>query len=147
MTTERPVATVRPVEESQATGKVGEIFADIRRTKNLDFVPRFWRVLATNPDHLELIWTKLKTLMHPESLGRSSPLDPLTREIIALAVSATNGCSYCVNSHSAAVRKLGLSPAALGEVLAIVGLFNATNSIADGYQIEPDVFPPWEPES
>jgi uncharacterized peroxidase-related enzyme len=138
------IATVRPVAEDEATGKVAEIFADIKRTKNLDFVPNFWRVLATNPDHLELIWTKLKTLMHPETVGRRSPLDPQTREIIALAVSATNGCAYCINSHTTAFRKLGLNPEALGEVLAIVGLFNTTNAVADGYQVEPDVLPPLE---
>ena len=135
-------ATVRPVEESEATGRVAAIFADIRATKKLDFVPAFWRVLATNPDNLELVWTRLKALMHPEALGRASRLDPLTREIIALAVSATNGCAYCVNSHTAAVRKLGLDLEALGEVMAIVGLFNSTNAIADGYRIEPDVLPP-----
>lgn len=136
------VATVRPVEESEATGRVAEIFADIKATKGIDSIPRFWGVLATNPLHLDLIWTRLKALMHPEAEGRTSRLDPLTREIIALAVSATNGCAYCVNSHTAAVRKLGLDVEALGEVLAVVGLFNATNSIADGYQIAPDVFPP-----
>lgn len=136
------IATVRPVEESEATGKVAAIFADIRATKNIDFVPNMWRVLATNADHLELVWTRLKALMHPEAAGRTSPLDAATREIIALAVSATNGCSYCVNSHTAALRKLGVSAETLGEVLAIVGLFNTTNSLADGYQVEPDVLPP-----
>jgi AhpD family alkylhydroperoxidase len=137
-----PPATVRPVEEHQATGRVAEIFADIKATKSLDFVPRFWRVLATEPDQLEMIWSQLKARMHPEAAGRRSPLDARTREIIALAVSATNGCRYCVASHTAAVRKLGLDVEALGEVLAIVALFNATNALADGYQIEPDVFPP-----
>ena len=107
-------------------------------------VPNFWRVLATNPDHLELIWTRLKALMHPEAAGRTPVLDPVTREIIALAVSATNGCAYCVNSHTAALRKLGLSAHALGEVLAVVALFNSTNALADGYQVEPDVLPPLE---
>jgi AhpD family alkylhydroperoxidase len=136
------IATVAPVEESAASGKVAEIYADIKATKNLDRVPNFWRVLATNPDHLELVWTRLKALMHPEAAGRQSILDPLTREIIALAVSATNGCAYCINSHTTAVRKLGLDTEALGEVLAIVGLFNTTNSLADGYQVEPDVLPP-----
>jgi AhpD family alkylhydroperoxidase len=138
------VATVPPVPERDATGKVAKIYEDIRRTKGLDSVPNFWRVLATNPDQLELIWTRLKALMHPEAAGRASPLDPVTREIIALAVSATNGCSYCVNSHTAALRKLGLTPHALGEVLAIVALFNSTNALADGYQVEPDVLPPPE---
>ena len=136
------LATVRPVDEAEASGRVAEIFADIRATKRLDFVPAFWRVLATNPMHLDLVWTRLKALMHPEAEGRTGKLDPLTREIIALAVSATNGCNYCINSHTAAVRKLGLDVEALGEVLAIVGLFNSTNAIADGYRIEPDVLPP-----
>jgi AhpD family alkylhydroperoxidase len=137
-------ATVQPVSEQEATGKAAEIFADIRRTKNLDFVPNFWRTLAVNPTQLELVWTALKRLMHPEATGQTSRLDPRTREIIALAVSATNGCAYCVNSHTAALRKLGMDAETLGEVLAIAGLFNMTNSLADGYQIEPDVLPPVE---
>jgi AhpD family alkylhydroperoxidase len=141
---ENRIATVRPVEEQEATGRVAEIFADIKRTKNIDFVPNLWRVLATNPVELELVWTKLKTLMHPEAVGRKSPLDPTTREIIALAVSATNGCAYCVNSHTAALRKQGASTEMLGEVLAIASLFNMTNALAEGYQIEPDVLPPLE---
>ncbi len=141
---EQRQATVKLVDESAATGKVAAVFADIKRTKSIDFVPNFWRALATHPDNLELVWTRLKALMHPESDGRTSHLDPLTREIIAVAVSATNGCSYCINSHTAAARKLGLSVEALGEVLAIVGLFNTTNALADGYQIEPDVLPPLE---
>ena len=138
------IATVAPVAEESATGKVAEIYADIRRTKGIDFVPNLWRVLATNADHLELVWSRLKSIMHPEATGRASKLSPLTREIIALAVSATNGCAYCVNSHTAAVRKLGLDVETLGEVMAVVGLFNSTNAIADGYQIEPDVLPPLE---
>ena len=138
------IATVTPVAEQDAEGKVAAIFSDIKRTKNLESVPNFWRVLATNPDHLELVWTRLKTLMHPESVGRAPKLDAVTREIIALAVSATNGCSHCINSHTTALRKLGLDIEALGEVMAIVGLFNSTNAIADGYQVEPDVLPPLE---
>ncbi len=142
--TEHRLATVKLVDESAATGQVAAVFADIKRTKNIDFIPHFWRALATHPDNLELVWSRLKALMHPEAAGRTSHLDPLTREIIAIAVSATNGCRYCINSHTAAARKLGLSVEALGEVLAIVGLFNTTNSLADGYQIEPDVLPPLE---
>ena len=138
------IATVAPVAEESATGKVAEIYADIRRTKGTDFVPNLWRVLATNADHLELVWSRLKSIMHPEATGRAAKLSPVIREIIALAVSATNGCAYCVNSHTAAVRKLGLDVETLGEVMAVVGLFNSTNAIADGYQIEPDVLPPLE---
>ena len=136
------IATVRPVAETTTDPRVAAVFEDIRRTKNIDFVPNFWRVLATNPDQLELMWSRLKTLMHPEAVGRTSPLDAVTREIIAVAVSTTKGCRYCVNSHTAALRKLGLSVEALGEVLAIAALFNSTNALADGYQVEPDVLPP-----
>ena len=142
MMSEARKATVRPVAEAEATGRVAEMFADIKRTKNIDFVPNLWRVLATNPAQLQVVWDTLKTLMHPEAVGRTSPLDAQTREIIALAVSATNGCGYCVNSHTAALRKLGLSTETLGEVLAIAGLFNMTNTLAEGYQVEPDVLPP-----
>jgi AhpD family alkylhydroperoxidase len=80
--------------------------------------------------------------MHPEQAGRESRLDPRTREVIALAVSATNGCAYCTNSHTAALVKLGADPETLGEILAIAGLFNMTNALADGYRVEPDVLPP-----
>jgi AhpD family alkylhydroperoxidase len=138
------IATVPPVPEAKATGKVGAIYADIKRTKNLEAVPNFWRILATNPDHLEMIWSRLKAIMHPEAAGRTAKLDPTTREIIALAVSATNGCAYCVNSHTAALRKLGMDVETLGEVMAVVGLFNSTNALADAYQVEPDVLPPQE---
>ena len=124
---ERPPATVRLVEESEATGRVAAVFADIRATKGIDAVPNFWRALATNAAHLEMTWSRLKAIMHPEAAGRTGRLDPLTREIIALAVSATNGCAYCVNSHTAAVRRLGLDVEALGEVMAVVARLVAAN--------------------
>ncbi len=136
------IATVRPIEESEATGRVAEIFADIKATKGIDFIPNFWRVLATNPSQLESVWTRLKSLMHPEFDGGSSSLSPITREAIALAVSATNGCSYCIQSHTAALVKLGLNSEGIGEILAIAALFNTTNTLSDGYQVVPDVLPP-----
>lgn len=136
------IATVRPVEEAEAAGVVAAVFADIKATKGIPAVPNLWRVLATNPAHLELLWSRLKALMHPEAVGRASKLDPVTREAVALAVSATNGCAYCVNSHTAALRKLGLDAEAVGEVLAVAALFNSTNMLADGYQVEPDILPP-----
>lgn len=135
------IATVPPVAEAEATAAVRAVFADIKATKGIDFVPNIWRVLATSPTHLEQMWTRLKTVMHPEAVGRTSKLDPVTREAIALAVSATNGCAYCVNSHTAALQKLGLDAEAIGEVLAVAALFNSTNALADGYQIGPDVLP------
>ena len=140
--TDGRLATVKLVNEADATGRVAEIFADIKRTKNIDFIPNFWRTLATNPLQLDVVWSSLKRLMHPEAEGRQARLDSRTREMIAVAVSATNGCAYCVNSHTAALKKLGVDDETLGEVLAVAGLFNMTNTLADGYQIEPDVRPP-----
>ena len=133
---DRPEATVPPVVEAEATGRVRAIFDDIKATKGLDAVPRFWRVLATDPANLDRVWAQLKAVMHPEG---PTQLSPLVREIIAVAVSATNGCPYCVHSHTAAARKLGLDAAGLGEVMAVVALFNATNALAHGYQVEPDL--------
>lgn len=130
-----PKATVAMVEEAQATGRVREIYDDIKATKKIDFVPNLWKTLASHPPLLEQIWTRLKVTMAP---GR---LDALTKEMIALAVSASNGCSYCVNSHTVAVKKLGLDNEGLGELMAVVAMFNATNSLAEGYQIEPDIVP------
>lgn len=141
---EQTTSTVREVDEPSATGRVAEIYADIKATKNLDFVPRFWKVLATSPPLLESTWTHLKSVMHPEQVGRTAHLTPLVREIIAVAVSATNGCPYCINSHTTAVLKLGLDVESLGEVMAVVGLFNATNTLAEAYQVQPDVLPPRE---
>jgi AhpD family alkylhydroperoxidase len=138
---DRRIATVTPVAEAEASAAVAAIYADIKATKGIDFVPNIWRVLATNPTHLEQMWSRLKAVMHPKSVGRTSKLDPVTREAIALAVSTTNGCAYCVNSHTAALQKLGLDAEAIGEVLAVTALFNSTNALAEGYQIEPDILP------
>jgi uncharacterized peroxidase-related enzyme len=129
------MSTVKLVEENTMHPKVRAIFADIKATKKIDRVPNIWRALATNPDHLELCWTRLKAIMQP------GKIDLLTKEIIALAVSVTNSCRYCVNSHTAAVQKLGLDNEALGEVLAVVGLYNQMNKLADAYQVDPDILP------
>lgn len=127
--------TVRLVDENDPNPVVQEVFRDIKATKHIDFVPNIWRALATHPQHLSLCWTRLKAIMTP------GKLDLLTKEIIALAVSATNGCDYCINAHTAAVQKLGLDNEGLGEVLAVVGLYNQMNRLADAYQIEPDIRP------
>ena len=127
--------TVKLVPENTDHPKVRKIFDDIKATKKIDRVPAIWRALATNPEHLRLCWTRLKAIMTP------GKLDLLTKEIIALAVSVTNSCRYCINSHTAATQKLGLDAEALGEVLAVVGLYNQMNKLADAYQVEPDVLP------
>jgi AhpD family alkylhydroperoxidase len=127
--------TVKLVEENDPNPLIQEVFRDIKETKKIDRVPNIWRALATNPQHLSLCWTRLKAVMKP------GKLDLLTKEIIALAVSATNSCRYCINSHTAAVKNLGLDDEGLGEVLAVVGLFNQMNKLADAYQVEPDILP------
>src|SRR6266705_2487332 len=115
------MSTVRLVDENTTNARVRAVFDDIKATKKIDRVPNIWRALATNPEHLELCWSRLKAIMKP------GKLDLLTKEIIALAVSATNGCNYCINSHTAAVQKLGLDQEGLGELLAVVGLYNQMN--------------------
>jgi AhpD family alkylhydroperoxidase len=132
------MSTVKLVDEHTDNPKVRAVFEDIKATKKIDRVPNIWRALATHPEHLELCWTRLKAIMSP------GKLDVLTKEIIALAVSATNGCTYCINSHTAAVQKLGLDLEGYSEVLAVVGLYNQMNKLADALQVEPDITPkPW----
>jgi AhpD family alkylhydroperoxidase len=127
--------TVKLVSEDDPNPIIQRVFRDIKETKKIDFVPAIWRALASHPPHLEVCWTRLKAVMQP------GKVDLLTKEIIALAVSATNSCRYCINSHTAAVQRLGLDNEGLGEVLAVVGLFNMMNRLADAYQVEPDVLP------
>jgi AhpD family alkylhydroperoxidase len=127
--------TVKLVDESSDHPVVRRVFADIKATKKIDFIPNIWRALASHPEHLELCWTRLKAIMQP------GKVDLLTKEIVALAVSVTNNCRYCINSHTAATQKLGLSHEQLGEVLAVVGLYNQMNKLADAYQVEPDLLP------
>jgi AhpD family alkylhydroperoxidase len=127
--------TVRLVDENDPHPLIQKIFADIKQTKKIDHIPAIWRALATHPQHLELCWTRLKAIMKP------GKLDALTKEIIALAVSVTNSCRYCINSHTAAAQKLGLDNEGLAEVLAVVGLYNQMNKLADAYQVEPDILP------
>ena len=129
------MATVKLVEENDPNPIVQKVFEDIKATKKINWIPNIWRALATHPEHLELCWTRLKAIMRP------GKVDLLTKEIIALAVSVTNSCTYCINSHTAATQKLGLDNEGLGEVLAVVGLYNQMNRLADAYQIEPDILP------
>jgi AhpD family alkylhydroperoxidase len=127
--------TVKLVDESSDHPIVKRVFADIKATKKIDRIPNIWRALATHPEHLELCWSRLKAIMKP------GKVDMLTKEIIALAVSVTNSCKYCINSHTAATQKLGLDTEGLGEVLAVVGLYNQMNKLADAYQVDPDILP------
>lgn len=127
--------TVKLVDENTTNPKVRAVFEDIKATRKVQRINNFWRALATNPDHLESVWRHLKAVMQP---GR---LDMLTKEMIAVAVSSTNGCAYCTNSHIAAAQMLGMDPVMLGELMSVVGLFNMTNKLVEGYQVDPDVLP------
>jgi AhpD family alkylhydroperoxidase len=124
--------TVAMVEYDQASPAVRAIYDEIMAVKGIGFVPNFWKTLGSHPPLLEQVWRGLSLAMAP---GR---LDALTKEMIALAVSATNGCTYCIRSHTAAARKLGMDEAMLGELMAVVGTFNQTNRLADGYQVPVD---------
>ena len=129
------MSTVTLVDEHTDHPKVRAIFEDIKATKKIDRVPNVWRALATHPEHLELCWTRLKAIMKP------GKVDLLTKEIVALAVSVTNGCTYCINSHTAAVQKLGLDAESYGEILAVIGLYGQMNKLADALQIDLDIRP------
>jgi AhpD family alkylhydroperoxidase len=111
---------------------VQEVFEDIKTTRKIDDVNNFWKALAAHPPTLERIWLAIKQVMQPGAL------DPLTKEMIYLAVSATNQCAYCMASHSASARNKGMNDEMLGELMAVVGLANQTNALASGYRVEID---------
>ncbi len=130
--------TVKMVEYNEASPEVKAVYDDIMTTRQTDRINNFWKTIAVHPPTLVRIWRDLKEVMAP------GHLDPLTKEMIAIAVSTTNGCEYCINSHTAAAKMQGMTNDMLGELMAVVGLFNTTNRLAEGYQVEPDVFPPLE---
>src|SRR5436305_11557325 len=120
------------IEESAASPEVRAVFADIRKTRNTDWINNFWRALANDPATLRRTWESLKEVMAPGAL------DPLTMELIYLAASITNSCAYCTASHGAAAKRLGMSKEMLGELIAVVGMANETNRLADGYRVPVD---------
>lgn len=121
------------VSDEQATGKVAEIFADIRETRGTDFINNFWRALAVDPDLLERTWREIK-----EVIVAPGELDPLTREMLYIGVSVANGCSYCVHSHTAAAKAKGMTDAMHGELLSIIALAAKTNHLAESLQVPVD---------
>jgi len=119
--------------EVEADARVKAVFDDIRSTRKSDFVNNFWRALANQPAVLERTWSRIKAVMvEPGSL------DPLTKELIYIAVSTTNSCSYCVHSHTAAARARGLTDEQYAELLAVVGIASETNALANALQIPVD---------
>lgn len=130
------MTSINMISEEEATGKVKEIYDEIMSQLGVDFVPNLYKTMAVNPDYLEANWNKVRTVMTKE--GR---LDRLTKEIIAVAVSAVNGCDYCLWVHTAAAKKQGLDDAGVLELMAVVDLFSGFNKLVDGLRIEPDEKP------
>jgi AhpD family alkylhydroperoxidase len=122
----------QPIEYRDASAQVREVFDDIKRTRRVDDVNNFWKYLARDPATLGRTWESVKEVMAPGAL------DAVTKEMIYLAVSVTNGCAYCIASHTAAARKAGMSEKMFGELLAVVGMANETNRLANGYRVPID---------
>jgi len=120
------------VEYHDATDEVKAIYDDIMATRGSDWVNNFWKALASQPELLRRTWQGVKSVMS------DGALDSLTKEMIYIAVSATNSCNYCTNSHTAAARSKGMSDEMFAEVMAVVGMANQTNSLANGFQVEVD---------
>jgi AhpD family alkylhydroperoxidase len=129
--------SVKPIEYAESSPEVRAVYDDIMQTRKIDWINNFWKVLANDPATLRRTWESLKQVMAPGAL------DPLTKEMVYLAVSVTNGCEYCTASHTAAARKAGMTGAMFGELLAVVGMANETNRLSNGYRVEVDpVFNP-----
>jgi AhpD family alkylhydroperoxidase len=126
------MATVKSVETQEASPAVREVYNDIMETRQIDWINNFWKALAVQPDLLRRTWEGVKTVM------ATGALDPLTKEMIYIAVSVTNGCTYCINSHTAAARKKGMTDEMLAELMAVVGMANQTNALVNGFQVELD---------
>ncbi len=126
------MSLVTLIEYADASVEVKAIYDDIMKTRGVDWINNFWKALANDPAELARVWHSVKQVMAPGAL------DPLLKEMIYVAVSATNGCEYCTYSHTAAARKKGMSDAMLMELLAVVGLANETNRLANGLRIKVD---------
>ena len=122
----------KPINENKAKGKVKIIFDDIKRSRKIKKIPNFWRSLANNPETLERTWINLKQIM------KKGSLDPLTKELIYVAVSITNNCDYCIRSHTAAAKKKGATDEMIKEMIDVVGIANQNNKLVEAYQVEVD---------
>ena len=121
-----------PIEYANASPEVRAVYNDIMTTRQIDWVNNFWKVLANDPVTLKRTWESVKQIM------AAGALDPLTKEMIYVAVSVTNQCGYCIASHTAAARKRRMTDAMFHELMAVVGMANETNRLAAGYQVEID---------
>jgi AhpD family alkylhydroperoxidase len=120
------------VEYDRASAEVRAVYDDIMKTRGTDWINNFWKALANDPPTLRRTWESIRQVMAPGAL------DPLTKELVYLAVSASNGCAYCTASHAVAAKKQGMTPQMLAELLAVVGMANETNALANGYRVPVD---------
>ena len=126
------MALLPQIEYESASSEVRAVYDDIRATRKTDYVNNFWKVLANDPAALARTWQNVKQVMAPGAL------DPLTKEMIYVAVSVTNNCEYCIHSHVAGARAKGMTAQMFDELIAVIALANATNRIANGYRIDVD---------
>ena len=124
----------KTIDEKKASGKVKKVFDNIKKERKIKKIPNFWKTIANDPETLERTWNSLREVM------KKGALDPLTKEMIYIAVSMTNSCEYCIRSHTAAARKKGMSDKMLKEMIAVVGMANETNRLVESYQVEVDDF-------
>ena len=124
----------KTISEKQAKGKVKKIYNEIKKIRKIKKIPNFWKTLANDPSTLERTWNSLQQVM------KKGALDPLTKEMIYVAVSMTNSCEYCINSHSLAAKKKGMSDEMLKELIAVVAMANETNRLVESYQVKIDNF-------
>ena len=122
----------KPIEYADASPAVRAVYDDIKRSRGVPDVNNIWKYLAHDPTTLKSTWESIKEIMAPGAL------DPLMKEMIYLAVSVTNGCGYCIASHTAAARKAGMSDAMFAEVMAVTGMANETNRLVNGYRVPID---------
>ena len=126
------MATLGLVEYADANAEVRAVYDDIMATRQTDWINNFWKALARDPATLRRTWESIRQIMGPGAL------DPLTKELIYVAVSASNQCGYCIASHTAGARKAGMTDAMFAELMAVTGMANETNRLASGYQVEID---------
>ena len=122
----------KPISEKKAKGKVKKIFNEIKYSRKIKKIPNFWRSLAHNPETLERTWNNLKQIM------KKGALDPITKELIYVAVSITNSCEYCIRSHTFAAKKKGATDQMIKEMIDVVGIANQNNKLVNSYQVEID---------
>lgn len=127
-----PMPYAKPIEYADASPEVRAVFDEIMAVRKVDKVNNFWKYLANDPSTLRRTWQSIQEIMS------AGALDPLTKELIYIAVSVTNGCEYCIASHTAAAEKKGMTPEMFAEMMAVVGMANQTNRLVTGYRVEVD---------